>query len=201
MEEVFEEEHPLHTWVNATTSVEPEFDPHDRAWVEGELDDVHLLPEFETPLAPKRQKKIVGARVRSKQRGISIADLRPSRKIMIMKLRSQAIILYTKLLMTPRRRQVLLVRTPIMEEMSAAYRHRHRHQTLLYSLERKPSPMLLKINTMGVGKGGKHNKPQVNIMHGRERKWHLNSKGKAKANKHPKIQDIILTSFRIDGIG
>ncbi|MQL82946.1 hypothetical protein Taro_015430 [Colocasia esculenta] len=75
MEEVFEEEHPLHAWVNATTSVEPEFDPHDRAWVEGELDDVSLLPEFETPPTPKRQKKALGARVRSKQRDISIADL------------------------------------------------------------------------------------------------------------------------------
>ncbi|MQM12035.1 hypothetical protein Taro_044946 [Colocasia esculenta] len=75
MEEVFEEEHPLHAWVNATTSVEPEFDPHDRAWAEGELDDVSLLPEFGTPPAPKRQKKVVGAKVRSKQCGISIADL------------------------------------------------------------------------------------------------------------------------------
>ncbi|MQL99117.1 hypothetical protein Taro_031834, partial [Colocasia esculenta] len=55
--------------------VEPEFDPHDRAWAEGELDDVPLLPEFETPPAPKRQKKVVGARVRSKQHDISIADL------------------------------------------------------------------------------------------------------------------------------
>ncbi|MQL85337.1 hypothetical protein Taro_017847 [Colocasia esculenta] len=27
--------------------------PHDRAWDEGELDDVPLLPEFETPPAPK----------------------------------------------------------------------------------------------------------------------------------------------------
>ncbi|MQM12342.1 hypothetical protein Taro_045260 [Colocasia esculenta] len=61
--------------INATTSVQLEFDPHDRAWAEGELDDVHLLPEFETSLAPKHQKKVVGARVRSKQRGISIADL------------------------------------------------------------------------------------------------------------------------------
>ncbi|MQL77137.1 hypothetical protein Taro_009526, partial [Colocasia esculenta] len=75
MEEVFEEKHPLHAWVNATTSVEPEFDPNDRAWAEGELDDVPLLPEFETPTAPKHQKKVAGARVRSKQRGISIADL------------------------------------------------------------------------------------------------------------------------------
>ncbi|MQL70671.1 hypothetical protein Taro_003024 [Colocasia esculenta] len=75
MEEVFKEEHPLHAWVNATTSVEPEFDPHDRVWAEGELDDVPLLPEFETPPAPKRQKKFVGARVRSKQRGIRITDL------------------------------------------------------------------------------------------------------------------------------
>ncbi|MQL95902.1 hypothetical protein Taro_028570 [Colocasia esculenta] len=75
MEEVFEEEHPLYAWVNATTSVEPECDPHDRVWAEVELDDVPLLPEFETPPAPKRQKKAVGARVRSKQRGISIADL------------------------------------------------------------------------------------------------------------------------------
>ncbi|MQL71698.1 hypothetical protein Taro_004020 [Colocasia esculenta] len=75
MEEVFEEEHPLHAWVNATTSIELEFGPHDRAWVEGELNDVHLLPEFETPPTPKRQKKAMGARVRSKQRGISIADL------------------------------------------------------------------------------------------------------------------------------
>ncbi|MQM19415.1 hypothetical protein Taro_052419 [Colocasia esculenta] len=75
IEEVFEEEHPLHAWVNATTSIEPEFDPHDRAWAEGELDDVSLLPEFETPPAPKRQKKIVGARGRSKKHDISIADL------------------------------------------------------------------------------------------------------------------------------
>ncbi|MQM03857.1 hypothetical protein Taro_036648 [Colocasia esculenta] len=75
IEEVFEEEHPLHAWVNATTSVEPEFDPHDRAWAEGELDDVPLLPEFETLPAPKRQKKTVGARGRSKKHGISIADL------------------------------------------------------------------------------------------------------------------------------
>ncbi|MQL73987.1 hypothetical protein Taro_006343 [Colocasia esculenta] len=75
IEEVFEEEYPLHTWVNATTSVEPEFDPHDRAWAEGELDDVPLLPEFETPPAPKRQKKTVGARGRSKKHGISITDL------------------------------------------------------------------------------------------------------------------------------
>ncbi|MQL79707.1 hypothetical protein Taro_012152 [Colocasia esculenta] len=75
IEEVFEEEHPLHAWVNATTSVEPEFDPHDRAWAESELDDVPLLPEFETPPAPKRQKKTVGARGRSKKHGISIADL------------------------------------------------------------------------------------------------------------------------------
>ncbi|MQL85407.1 hypothetical protein Taro_017925 [Colocasia esculenta] len=59
MEEIFEEEHPLHAWVNATTSVEPEFDPHDRAWAEGELDDVPLLLEFETPPAPKRQKNVV----------------------------------------------------------------------------------------------------------------------------------------------
>ncbi|MQM05779.1 hypothetical protein Taro_038597 [Colocasia esculenta] len=41
----------------------------------GELDDVPLLPEFATPSAPKRQKKTVGARVRSKKHGISIADL------------------------------------------------------------------------------------------------------------------------------
>ncbi|MQM11027.1 hypothetical protein Taro_043928, partial [Colocasia esculenta] len=41
----------------------------------GELDDVPLLPEFETPPAPKRQKKIVGARGRSKKHGINIADL------------------------------------------------------------------------------------------------------------------------------
>ncbi|MQL78146.1 hypothetical protein Taro_010554, partial [Colocasia esculenta] len=41
----------------------------------GELDDVLLLPEFETPPAPKRQKKTVGARGRSKKHGISIADL------------------------------------------------------------------------------------------------------------------------------
>ncbi|MQM04828.1 hypothetical protein Taro_037632 [Colocasia esculenta] len=40
-----------------------------------ELDDVPLLPEFATPPAPKRQKKTVGARVRSKKYGISIADL------------------------------------------------------------------------------------------------------------------------------
>ncbi|MQM07232.1 hypothetical protein Taro_040072 [Colocasia esculenta] len=75
IEEVFEEEHPLHAWVNVTTSVEPEFDPHDRAWAESELDDVPLLPEFATPPAPKRQKKTVGGRVRSKKYGISIADL------------------------------------------------------------------------------------------------------------------------------
>ncbi|MQL90691.1 hypothetical protein Taro_023300, partial [Colocasia esculenta] len=75
IEEVFEEEHPLHAWVNASTSVQPEFDPHDRAWAEGELDDVPLLPEFETPPAPKRQKKTVGARGRSTKHGISIADL------------------------------------------------------------------------------------------------------------------------------
>ncbi|MQL84858.1 hypothetical protein Taro_017357, partial [Colocasia esculenta] len=68
-------EHPLHAWVNASTSVQPEFDPHDRAWAEGELDDVPLLPEFETPPAPKRQKKTVGARGRSTKHGISIADL------------------------------------------------------------------------------------------------------------------------------
>ncbi|MQL68272.1 hypothetical protein Taro_000540 [Colocasia esculenta] len=41
----------------------------------GELDDVYLLPEFATPPAPKRQKKTVGGRVRSKKHGISIADL------------------------------------------------------------------------------------------------------------------------------
>ncbi|MQM10696.1 hypothetical protein Taro_043593, partial [Colocasia esculenta] len=41
----------------------------------GELDDVPLLPEFETPLAPKHQKKTVGARGRSKKHSISIADL------------------------------------------------------------------------------------------------------------------------------
>ncbi|MQM21873.1 hypothetical protein Taro_054920, partial [Colocasia esculenta] len=41
----------------------------------GELDDVPLLPEFETPPTPKRQKKTVGARVRSKKHGISIANL------------------------------------------------------------------------------------------------------------------------------
>ncbi|MQL98840.1 hypothetical protein Taro_031556 [Colocasia esculenta] len=41
----------------------------------GELDDVPLLPEFETPPTPKRQKKIVGVRGRSKKHGISIADL------------------------------------------------------------------------------------------------------------------------------
>ncbi|MQL92336.1 hypothetical protein Taro_024953 [Colocasia esculenta] len=75
IEEVFEEEHPLHAWVNATTSVEPEFDPHDRAWAEGELDDVSLLPEFATPPAPKPQEKTVGGRVRSKKHIISIADL------------------------------------------------------------------------------------------------------------------------------
>ncbi|MQL79257.1 hypothetical protein Taro_011694 [Colocasia esculenta] len=69
------QEHPLHAWVNASTSVQPEFDPHDRAWAEGELDDVPLLPEFETPPAPKRQKKTVGARGRSTKHGISIADL------------------------------------------------------------------------------------------------------------------------------
>ncbi|MQL71221.1 hypothetical protein Taro_003524 [Colocasia esculenta] len=40
-----------------------------------ELDDVSLLPEFKTPPAPKRQKKVVGTKVRSKQRGISIVDL------------------------------------------------------------------------------------------------------------------------------
>ncbi|MQL69467.1 hypothetical protein Taro_001763 [Colocasia esculenta] len=75
IEEVFEEEHPLLVWVNATTSVEPEFDPHDRAWAEGELDDVPLLPEFESPPAPKRQKKTVGTRGRSNKHDISIADL------------------------------------------------------------------------------------------------------------------------------
>ncbi|MQL83852.1 hypothetical protein Taro_016350 [Colocasia esculenta] len=42
---------------------------------EGELDDVPLLPEFETPPAPKRQKKTVGARGKSTKHGISIADL------------------------------------------------------------------------------------------------------------------------------
>ncbi|MQL82838.1 hypothetical protein Taro_015315 [Colocasia esculenta] len=42
---------------------------------EGKLDDVPLLPKFETPPAPKRRKKVVGARARSKQHGISIADL------------------------------------------------------------------------------------------------------------------------------
>ncbi|MQL69462.1 hypothetical protein Taro_001766 [Colocasia esculenta] len=41
----------------------------------GELDDVPLLPEFATPPALKRQKKTVGARVRSKKHGISVADL------------------------------------------------------------------------------------------------------------------------------
>ncbi|MQM10126.1 hypothetical protein Taro_043014 [Colocasia esculenta] len=41
----------------------------------GELDDVPLLPEFETPPAPKCQKKTVGARGRSKKYGISITDL------------------------------------------------------------------------------------------------------------------------------
>ncbi|MQL80565.1 hypothetical protein Taro_013009 [Colocasia esculenta] len=41
----------------------------------GELDDVPLLPEFATPPAPKRQKKTVGGRGRSKKHGISIADL------------------------------------------------------------------------------------------------------------------------------
>ncbi|MQM06603.1 hypothetical protein Taro_039431 [Colocasia esculenta] len=41
----------------------------------GELDDVPLLPEFETPPVPKRQKKTVGARGRSKKHDISIADL------------------------------------------------------------------------------------------------------------------------------
>ncbi|MQM13565.1 hypothetical protein Taro_046489, partial [Colocasia esculenta] len=51
------------------------YHPNDRAWAEGELDDVPLLPEFETPPAPKRPKNAAGARVRSKQRGISIADL------------------------------------------------------------------------------------------------------------------------------
>ncbi|MQM07552.1 hypothetical protein Taro_040400 [Colocasia esculenta] len=40
-----------------------------------ELDDVPLLPEFATPPAPKRQKKTVGARVRSKKHGISVTDL------------------------------------------------------------------------------------------------------------------------------
>ncbi|MQL74014.1 hypothetical protein Taro_006373 [Colocasia esculenta] len=75
MEEVFDEEHPLHAWVNTTTSVEPEFDPNDRAWAEGELDDVLLLPKFETPPTLKRQQKAVDTRVRSKQRGISIVDL------------------------------------------------------------------------------------------------------------------------------
>ncbi|MQM15537.1 hypothetical protein Taro_048484, partial [Colocasia esculenta] len=69
------EEHSLHAWVNATTSVEPEFDTHDRAWAEGELDDVPLFLEFETPPALKRQKKTVGARGRSKKHGISIVDL------------------------------------------------------------------------------------------------------------------------------
>ncbi|MQM05960.1 hypothetical protein Taro_038776 [Colocasia esculenta] len=40
----------------------------------GELDDVSLLPEFETPPTLKRQKKATGARVRSKQHGINITD-------------------------------------------------------------------------------------------------------------------------------
>ncbi|MQL85426.1 hypothetical protein Taro_017947 [Colocasia esculenta] len=40
-----------------------------------ELDDVHLLPEFATPPAPKRQRKIVGGRVRNKKHGINIVDL------------------------------------------------------------------------------------------------------------------------------
>ncbi|MQM10150.1 hypothetical protein Taro_043039 [Colocasia esculenta] len=44
--------------------------------VAGDLDGVLLLLEFETPLAPKRQKKTAGARVRrSKQHGTSIANL------------------------------------------------------------------------------------------------------------------------------
>ncbi|MQM07151.1 hypothetical protein Taro_039988 [Colocasia esculenta] len=41
----------------------------------GELDDVSLPPEFETPPTPKRQKKAAGVRVRSKQCGINIANL------------------------------------------------------------------------------------------------------------------------------
>ncbi|MQL90672.1 hypothetical protein Taro_023263 [Colocasia esculenta] len=41
----------------------------------GELDDVPLLPEFTTPPAPKRQKKTMGARVRSKKHGINIVGL------------------------------------------------------------------------------------------------------------------------------
>jgi hypothetical protein len=44
LEEIFEEGHPLHAWVNATTSVEPEFDPTDRSWAEGtDLYNLELL--------------------------------------------------------------------------------------------------------------------------------------------------------------
>ncbi|MQL93415.1 hypothetical protein Taro_026053, partial [Colocasia esculenta] len=81
IEEVFEEEHPLHAWVNATTSVEPEFDPHDRAWAKGELDDVPLFSKFETPPAPKRQKKTVGARGRRRNMALTLQTWRQSRKM------------------------------------------------------------------------------------------------------------------------
>ncbi|MQM11674.1 hypothetical protein Taro_044582, partial [Colocasia esculenta] len=76
---------PLWTWLEGrsnasivTGSYRAAYDNNfvgHRKQVEGELDDVPLLPEFETPPAPKRQKKTVGARGRSKKHGISIADL------------------------------------------------------------------------------------------------------------------------------
>ncbi|MQM07628.1 hypothetical protein Taro_040471 [Colocasia esculenta] len=91
----------------------------------GELDDVSLLSEFETPLALKRQKKAIGARVRSKQLGISIVDLETIEEDNDDETPEPSDNLYIKLLMTPYRRQVLLVRAPIMEEMSAAYQYRH----------------------------------------------------------------------------
>ncbi|MQM05421.1 hypothetical protein Taro_038232 [Colocasia esculenta] len=203
MEEVFEEEHPLHTWVNATTLVEPEFDPHDRAWAEGKLDDVPLLPEFETPPAPKRQKKAIGARVRSKQRGISIADLETIEEDNDDE--------------TPEPSDNLVYQTSNESTSktctpSEGFDHGGDVSSIpppapppdpIVFTKEEDFPMLLKMSMMGVDKGRKHNKPQVNIMYGRGRKWHLNSKdkGKAKAKEHPKIWDTIPTSFLIDGIG
>ncbi|MQM00044.1 hypothetical protein Taro_032769 [Colocasia esculenta] len=146
-----------------------------------ELDDVSLLPGFETPPAPKRQKKVVGARVRSKQRGISIADLEtieednddetsePSDNLVYQTSNDSSSKTSTPSEGSDHGGDVSSVPPPAPPP------------DLLYSLERKTSPMLLKMSTMGVSKGGKHNKPQVNIMNGRGRKWHLNSKGKAKA--------------------
>ncbi|MQL73781.1 hypothetical protein Taro_006131 [Colocasia esculenta] len=77
MEEVFKEEHPLRTWVNATLQPLRLNRSSTRMIVHRlkMLDDVPSLQEFETPPTPKCQKTVAGARVKSKQHDISIANL------------------------------------------------------------------------------------------------------------------------------